>query len=128
MIKDLLHLDIDLDLFYMQTMSDIEFINSMMDALTEKFLKNQKFVDRETDAENILDAEWQFSQLLSEITNNTGQYSLISFPQTQALISGFKKESASRKKLIEDSCTPADNAMTEPVVTHTELNGLLGGV
>lgn len=126
MIKDLLRLDIDMDLFYSQTVVDIEFISSIMDALTEKFLKNQNFFDRETDAESILDAEWQFNQLLIEISNNSGKYSFTNIPEAQTLIARLKKESTNRKKQIEESYTPTENSTAEPVVSHTELNGLLG--
>ena len=128
MIKDLFHLDIDFDLFHSQTMKDLEFINSMMNTLTDKFLKNQNFLDRETDAEGILDVEWQFSQLLNEISNNINQYSFANTPETQTLIAALKKESIIRKKQIEESCTPAESSMSEPVVTYSELNGLLGSV
>ena len=126
MIKDLLHLDIDFELFYRQTTGDLEFISAMMDTLTEKFLKNQKFIDRETDAECILDAEWQFSQLLNEISNNNSRHSFFQLPETQALLSKLKKDSFNRKKQIELSYTPVESFITEPVVTHTELSGLLG--
>ena len=126
MIKDLFHLDVDPILFYGQTMADLDFINSTMDILTDKFLKNQNFVDRDTDAECILDAEWQFSQLLNEISNNKGQNSFTQFPETHTLIARLKRESVERKKHIEDFCTPAESSVLEPVVSLTELNGLLG--
>jgi hypothetical protein len=126
MIKDLFHLDIDFSLFYSQTIEDMEFISSTLGILTEKFLKNQKFIDRETDAESLLDAEWNFSQLLNEFSNNYSLYSFINFSETQALIARFKKESLTRKKQIEESCSPDESFITETVVTHMELSDLLG--
>jgi hypothetical protein len=126
MIKDLFHLDIDFSLFYNQTIEDMEFINYILDTLTEKFLKNQKFIDRETDAESLLDAEWNFSQLLNEFSNNYSQYSSINFSETQTLIARLKKEGINRKKQIEESCTPDESLITETVVTHMELSDLLG--
>jgi len=128
MIKDLFRLDINMDLFYSQTVVDLEFISSLMDTLTEKFLKNHNFVDYETAAENILDAEWQFNQLLIEISNNSGENSFTRIPEAQTLITRLKKESANRKKQIEESCTSTENSAAEPVVTYTELNSLLGSV
>jgi len=128
MIKDLFRLDINMDLFYSQTVVDLEFISSLMDTLTEKFLKNHNFVDYETAAENILDAEWQFNQLLIEISNNSGENPFTRIPEAQTLITRFKKESANRKKQIEESCTSTENSAAEPVVTYTELNSLLGSV
>jgi len=126
MIKDLLHLDIDSALFYRQTMSDLDFIGSILDIMTEKFLSNLKFLDRETEADNILDTEWQFSQILNEISNNTSPYSTVIYPETKTRIDKLRADSVKRKKQIEDAYTPTEQSMTEPVVTHAELNGLLG--
>jgi len=126
MIKDLLRLDADSSLFYKQTMGDLEFISSILDTITEKFLANLKFLDRETEADNILDAEWQFSQLLNEISNNTSPYSRIYFPETFTVIDKLRNDSSKRKKQVEESYVPAEQSISEPVVTHAELNGLLG--
>jgi len=126
MIKDLLLLDTDSALFYRQTMADLEFISSMLYVITKKFLANLKFLDRETEADNLLDAEWQFSQLLNEISNNTSPYSQVYFPETQAVIDKLRSESVERKKQIEESYVPVEQSISEPVVTYAELNGLLG--
>jgi len=126
MIKDLLRLDVDSSLFYKQTMGDLEFISSILDTMTEKFLANLKFLDRETEADNLLDAEWQFSQLTNEISNNTSPYSRIYFQETQAVIEKLRSDSLKRKKQIDESYVPAEQSMSEPVVTYAELNGLLG--
>jgi hypothetical protein len=126
MIKDLLQLDIDSGLFYRQTMSDLEFISSILDIMTEKFLSNMKFIDREAEADNILDAEWQFSQLLNEVSNNSSPYSQNYFPETQTWINKLRNESIKRKKQIEESYIPSEQAVAEPVVSHAELSGLLG--
>jgi hypothetical protein len=126
MIRDLLHLDTDASLFLRQTVGDLEFINSALDMLTEKFLANIKFLDRETEADNLLDAEWQFSQLLNEISNSASPFSPVRFPETQNWIEKFRKDSVKRQKQIEESYVPMGQAVTEPVVSHAELNGLLG--
>ena len=126
MIKDLLRLDADSSLFYKQTMGDLEFISSILDTMTEKYLANLKFLDRETEADNLLDAEWQFSQILNEISNNSSPYSRNFFPETHAVIDKLRNDSSKRKKQIEESYVPAEQSMSEPVVTHAELNGLLG--
>jgi len=126
MIKDLLCLDIDSALFYRQTMGDLDFISSILDIMAEKFLSNLKFLDRDTEADNILDTEWQFSQILNEISNNTSPYAAVLFPETKSRIDKLRADSAKRKKQIEDAYTPVEQSMTEPVVTHAELNGLLG--
>jgi hypothetical protein len=126
MIKDLLRLDTDEDIFYRQTMGDLEFINSVMDIMTEKFLANLKFLDREAEADNLLDAEWQFSQLLNEFSNKSSPFSTTRFNETQIWIDKFRKDSVKRKKQIEESSGPSEQSAAEPVVSNAELNGLLG--
>jgi hypothetical protein len=128
MVKDLLRLDIDPEFFYQQTTVDIEFISLILQILTEKFLTNLKFLDRETEADNLLDAEWQFSQLLNEISNNTNPFSQTQYPEIQTWIIKLRNDSNYRKKQVEDSYVPAEQSVTEPVVSHAELNGLLGSI
>jgi len=126
MIKDLLRLDVDSALFYKQTMGDLEFISSTLDTMAEKFLTNMKFLDREIEADNLLDTEWRFSQLLNEISNRSSPYSSANFPETQTWVEKFMKESEKRKKQLEEASVPAEPSLTEPVVSNAELNGLLG--
>ncbi|MCL2208746.1 MAG: hypothetical protein FWB89_01135 [Treponema sp.] len=126
MIKDLLQIDTDSGLFYRQTMADMEFISSVLDIMTEKFLSNMQFLDRETEADNLLDTEWQFSQILNEVSGISSPYSNTYFPETQTWIDKLRSECIKRKKRIEEAYVPVELSMSEPVVTHAELNGLLG--
>jgi hypothetical protein len=126
MIRDLLRLDTDETLFYPQTMKDIEFINSVLEMLSEKFLANLKFLDRETEADNLLDAEWQFNQLLNDISSNSSPFSGDRFPELQTLIEKLRKDNLKRRKQVEDSSVPSGQSTSEPVVSNAELNGLLG--
>jgi hypothetical protein len=126
MLKDLLQLDIDQELFSLHSIIDMEFINSVLEIMAEKYLANLKILDREAEADNLLDAEWQFSQFLNEISNNTRHYSNASSQESQIWIEKFKKAGLKRKRQIEESYEPTEQSMAEPVVTHAELNGLLG--
>jgi len=126
MIRDLLKLDTDTSIFYSQTIKDLEFINSVLEMLSEKFLVNMKFLDREVEADNILDAEWQFSQVINETTNNSSPFSPDDYPDMPAVIAKLRKGSTFRQRRIEESYVPKDHSMAEPVVSNAELNGLLG--
>jgi len=126
MIRDLLRLDTDRGLFLRQTMGDLEFTSSVLDILTEKFIANIKFLDREAEADNLSDIEWQFSQLLNEISNTSCPFSPTNFPETKNWIDKFRKDSLKRQKHINDSFVPREHSRQEPVVSHAELNGLLG--
>jgi len=128
MIRDLMRLDIDPSVFFRQTMADLEFISSILDTLNMKFLENIKFLDREVEADNILDSEWQFSQIVNEVSGNSSIFLPAVYPEMAAVISKLRTDSQKRKKLIEDSYVPTDNVIAEPVVSNAELNGLLGSV
>ena len=128
MIRDYILLDTDAKIFFSQTVSDLEFINAVMNTLSVKFLENLKFLDREAEADNLLDAEWQFGQMLNEISGNSSPFSHANYPEMTTLIGRLRRESAKRKIEIEGSYEPAGSSTPEPVVSHAELNGLLGSV
>ena len=125
MIKTLLQLDVDPAIFLKQTLKDLEFIDSTLEMLTEKFLVNIKFHDREAEAENLSDTEWKLSQLLFEIGNHKGPLSVEKYPDIRNMLEKIKKNSGKRHKEIDDSCQPTEGIQAEPVVSHAELNGLL---
>jgi len=128
MIRDLIRLDTDPNLFYRQTMGDLEFISSVLDILIGKFLENLKFLDREVEADNILDVEWQFSQIINEISGNSSPFSPSLYPEMPAIIARLRTDSLNRKKQIDESYVPTESAIAEPVVSNAELNGLLGSI
>jgi hypothetical protein len=128
MIRDLMRLDTDPNLFYRQTMGDIEFISSVLDILIGKFLENLKFLDREVEADNILDVEWQFSQIINEISGNSSPFSPTLYPEMPAIIARLRTDSVNRKKQLDESYVPTESVIAEPVVSNAELNGLLGSV
>ena len=128
MIRDLLRLDTDPNAFYRQTMTDLEFISSVLDTLISQFLENLKFLDREVEADNILDAEWQFSQIINEISGNSSPFSPAVFPEMSITLAKLRGDSLKRKKSVEESYVPSDNVIAEPVVSNAELNGLLGSI
>ena len=126
MIRDLLQLDTDTSLFINQTIIDMDFINSTLDLLMEKFLANIKFLDRDIEADNLSDAEWQFGQIVNEVANKSSPFSPVHFPEIQTWIEKFRKNSAKRQKLIDETYVSMGQTVLEPVVSHAELNGLLG--
>jgi hypothetical protein len=126
MIRDLLQLDTDTDLFFRQTIEDLKFVSFILGVLTDKLIANPKFVDRELEADNLSDAEWQFSQIISEFLKECGSFPPAQLAEISAWISTLREESAKRQKLINEAYVPEGTALTEPVVTYAELSGLLG--
>ena len=126
MIRDLLKLDTEAKLFYGQTIDDVKFINLVLDMLSEKFLNNLNFLDRDIEADNILDAEWQFTQVLNELSNNSSPFSSIMSHEILTYIASLRKNSSDRQKKIEESYVPTEQSIAEPLVSNAELNSLLG--
>jgi hypothetical protein len=126
MIQGLLCLDTETEIFLNQTFRDLEFINSVLDILTEKLIANNKFIDRETEADNLSDAEWQLCQLLNKMSGNQGPFPVDKFPEMQEWTAKFRKNSEKRQKLIEESHISAEYVRYEPVVSQAEMHGLLG--
>jgi hypothetical protein len=141
MIRDILRLDADADLFLHQTIADMEFINSLLDILTTSLLNNSPmesdentlkttlgitgFVNQETYAENLSDTEWQFSQLLNEFLKKSSPFSPEKFPELLDWINRHKEECNRRRRLVDEALVPIEKAGMEPVVSQTELNLLL---
>lgn len=124
MIRDLLRLDIDTELFFRQSLGDLEFICSTLDTLIAQFLSNTKLINKEQEADNLSDAEWQFNQLLSEFNNNSSPFT--GFKETSNFVALLREKSVIRQKKMIESHIPQQRKATEPVVSQAEMSGLLG--
>ena len=125
MIRDLLRLDTDTDIFYNKTIEDLDFIGSVMNGLTEKLLANPRFLDRDIEAGNLAETEWQFSNLLNEFSDESSPFSISRYPQSSQLISKLRAESSKRTNLINETLVTADSSQSEPVVSIAEMSELL---
>jgi hypothetical protein len=125
MIRDILVLDTDPDLFLEKTMEDIDFINNTLEALLGNLIENKRLLERDTEFDNLSDLEWQFSQVLAEFLNGAGNISAAQFPMLKGKITMLRKYSQERKKAMEDARSPAESSAAEPVVSSLELSELL---
>jgi hypothetical protein len=125
MIRDILVLDADPDLFLEKTMEDIDFINNTLEALLGNLIENKRLLERDTEFDNLSDLEWQFSQVLAEFLNGGGNISAVQFPMLKGKITMLRKYSQDRKKAMEDARSPAESPAAEPVVSSLELSELL---
>jgi hypothetical protein len=125
MIRDILVLDADPDLFLEKTMEDIDFIDSTLGALLGNLIENKRLLERDAEFDNLSDLEWQFSQMLVEFLNGGGNISAAQFPMLKGKIAMLRKNSQDRKKAIDDARSPGEPARNEPVVSSLELSELL---
>jgi hypothetical protein len=128
MILNLLKLDIDTGLFLQKSLDDLKFIGTVLNALTEKLLANPRFLDRDIEADNLIDTEWQFSRLLRDFSDETSLFSVTLFPETESLITRLKQESEERSRAINEVLVSTESGQPEPVVSQIEMNELLRGI
>jgi hypothetical protein len=127
LLRDMLCLDPDPGLFLGKSMDDLEFINSVMESLTANIIENAQLAVRNGDIDRISDLEWQFNQLLTEFSGDASPFSGERFPDTRRKIAALKISSDTRRKAIDEFAFPAELALTEPVVSSTEMSELLRG-
>ena len=127
MIRDTLRLNPPHELFLEKTLDDLEFINGVMDILVRDSGENGDQIYKNGENVYISDTEWQFSQLLTEVSLNSGLVSVPVYPEIREKIAGLRANSNIRRRLIDESGDPEEIARAEPVVSSAEFNGLLGG-
>jgi hypothetical protein len=125
MIRDLLVLDTDPDLFLEKTIEDIDFIDKTLDALLGNLIENKRLLERDAEFDNLSDLEWQFGRVLGDFLDNPGTISAAQFPILKGKIVMLRKRSQDRLKAAENSRFQGEPALSEPVVSSLELSELL---
>jgi hypothetical protein len=125
MIRDLLALDTDPDLFLEKTIDDINFIDYTLETLLGTLIENRRLLEREKAFDDLSDLEWQFSQALSEFFNSTGNISAARFPILKEKTILLRDRGMERRKTMDESRGLSESSVTEPVVSSVELGELL---
>ena len=128
MMRDTLRLNPPPELFLDKSLDDLAFADNLLETLTRTFLENGSSYSANGELDYIADAEWQFTQLLTEFTLESSPFFAGIFPETMQKIAVLRRSSDTRRKAIEGAGLPSEIAHAEPVVTSAEMNGLLGGV
>jgi hypothetical protein len=126
MIRDLLLLDADPDLFLEKTLEDVEFIGNTLAALLDTLMGNTQYIERDEQFHNLGDTERQFMEVLSEILNGEGTISVSKFPVIREKVTLLWSKALERRKTADSlSFSETDKASMDPVVSSDELNELL---
>jgi hypothetical protein len=125
LIRDMLLLDVDPDLFLEKTLDDVEFINRTLSILLEQLVTNDHYLDRNEQLHNLYDTEQRFQEVLSEFSrweqNFGGSARVI-----QDHLALYSSQIPERLKSINNQYTDDRETETmEPLVTSDELNELL---
>ena len=121
MIRDTLRLNPSPELFLEKCLDDLSFIDRVLTFLAGMLTTNEEYIYAS-------DAEWQFSQLLTEFSMESSPFSSNVYIETREKIAVLRETSNERRKTMEESDLPVEMAKAEPVVSSAELSGLLGGV
>jgi len=125
-IKDTLRLRPPPELFLEKCLDDLVFIDHILAALAASLKENNNYNNTNGEFDNLMDAEWQFSQLLLEFSNESSPFPANAFPQTKEKIAALRDSSDKRRRAFDEIKIPT-NTSTEPVVSSAELNSLFGG-
>jgi hypothetical protein len=125
LIRDLLILDTDPELFLEKTIDDIAFVGHTLDMLLGNLMANGHLMDRNETFENLADLEFQFTQVLSILQNGSGNISALNFPLIQEKIQILRNRSQERQKTIGENKESGEDRVLEGAVSSDELNELL---
>ncbi|MDR1100118.1 MAG: hypothetical protein LBL28_06510 [Treponema sp.] len=125
MIRDLLILDAEPDLFLEKTLEDIDFIDHTLSVLLDNLLKSERFIEREEQFHNLSETEGQFAEVLSSIGRGDGAVLAELPPAVQEKTALILAHSLQRRELMEKSSTPAGGSALDSVVSADELQELL---
>jgi hypothetical protein len=125
-IKDTLRLRPPPELFLEKYLDDLVFIDHVLAVLAASLKENNNYNNTNGEFDNLMDAEWQFSQLLLEFSNESSPFSANAFPQTKEKITVLRDSSDKRRRAFDEIKLPA-NTSDEPLVGFAEMNSLFGG-
>jgi hypothetical protein len=127
MIRDLLILDGDPDIFLDKTLTDVDFIDAALGVLLRDLIENTRLIERNGQFYNLYETEQQFLGTLWDLANGPGTVSVNPYPVLKDKIALIREHTLERRKTIEEHISSEEAVSSEPVVSSDELNELLRG-
>jgi hypothetical protein len=125
MIRDMLILDADPELFLGKTLDDIDFIDGTLTVLRENLLQHPHLIELEELFYSLSETEERFSGILAELSRGGGTISAKRFPIMAEKIDLLRQRTAERQKGIKESVRNMDKKNPDLVVSSNELEELL---
>ena len=125
MIRDIVTLDADPEIFLEKTLDDIHFIDQSLRFLLSYLQENPRLVEREEFLDHFSELEWNFSQLLQEFLNHKGNISISNIPTIKEKLMAIRNSSTERRKMAETLYPAGEGSGNTPMVTSDELSELL---
>lgn len=124
-LRDTLILDADPSLFLEKTLDDINFMDHALDILLGQLRNNNRLLERNEVLDYLDDLEWEFSQVLGELSTGSGGINAASFPAIQDQIRSLRDRGTQRRQAISEERKSTAVPAMEHAVSSDELNELL---
>jgi hypothetical protein len=124
MIRDIITLDADPELFLERTLDDICFLDQSLKTILGNLEHNHHLIERDELLEQLSNAEGQFSQLLKEFNDHEGNFSIRELPSLVEKIAAFRACSQERRKAA-GKLQPEESQENNIYVGSDELAELL---
>ncbi|MDR2499788.1 MAG: hypothetical protein LBD37_01745 [Treponema sp.] len=125
-IRDLLLLDADPDIFLDKTLEDIEFINHALDLILNALMNNNRYIERDEQFHNLSETEWKFTHVLTSLASGDSNFTAQELPGIREKVSAIRAQAAERRKTLETLfINNVNKPLAEPVVSVDELSELL---
>jgi len=124
MIRDIITLDADPELFLEKTLDDILFIDQTLKTLLGDLERNNHLIERDELLEQLSNAEEQFSQVLKDLSSHEGNLSIKELPSLAEKLAVFRSCSLERQKTA-GKLHPEESPENVVYVGSDELTELL---
>jgi hypothetical protein len=124
MIRDIITLDADPELFLEKTLDDICFIDQTLKTLLGELERNHHLIERDELLEQLSNTEGQFSQVLKDLNDHEGNFSIRELPSLIEKLMVFRSCSLERQKTA-GKLHPEENPENVVYVGSDELAELL---
>jgi len=124
MIRDIITLDADPELFLEKTLDDICFIDQTLKTLLGNLERNHHLIERDDLLEQLSNAEEQFSLVLKDLIDHEGNFSIRQLTSLTEKLSAFCSCSLERRRSV-GKMQPEESMETNIYVSSDELAELL---
>jgi hypothetical protein len=125
LIRDLLVLDADPEFFRERTLSEVEFIDAILETLLGELIENTHLIDRNGHFYDLHETERRFSEAIQELAAGSATVSVSAIPALREKLALLREHSLERQQAIEGRLGADETAIPEPAVSPEELNELL---
>jgi hypothetical protein len=125
MIRDLVTLNADPELFLEKTLDDICFIDASLKLLLDSLERNNHLIEKDDMLEQLANADSHFSQVLTDFLEHDGSFSVRGFPSIGEKILTYRAKSLERLNTAEKLQPSGEERRADIFVSSDEITELL---